>query len=153
MVVVVGALVLALVLLVAAVAVGREAARMRVEPPEAVFDVEQAVAWVIRHCPDDVAAELTVDDVRRIIDLQIEYFRRTGVSRNGRSAHPEGSVVVGGSETVGFIIERAASGGLTYTPRQVHAVVETQIAYLRAVGALGPPAGPDDRSGEGGRTR
>ncbi len=45
-----------------------------------------------------------------------------------------------GAETVEYILERARVTGEAYLPEQVHAVVETQLAYLRAIGAVGPPA-------------
>ena len=145
---VVGFVVLVLVILVAGFAIAREHARMQVEPPDAVFDFDEAVEWVVQHVPDDVAAELTLDDVHRIIDLQLEYFRRKGVSRNGRTGHPSGSVIVGGSETVDYVLARAAEGGTEYSPRQVRAVLQTQLTYLRAVGAVGPPARPGEAGEE-----
>lgn len=141
--VVVGAVVVVLVLVVAAVAVLRESARMEREPPSRPFDFEEAVDWVVRHVPDDVAATLTIDDVHRIIDLQLDYFRQKGVSRNGQTARPQGSVIVGGSETVAYIVEQSAKRGVEYTAAQVHAVVDTQLAYLRSIGVIGPPAGDD----------
>jgi hypothetical protein len=95
----------------------------------------------VQHIADDAAATLTVDDVRVILELQLEYFKAKGVSQNGSTAHPVGPVVIGGSETVGYILEQAAARGAEFTPEQVHAVVETQMAYLRAIGAVGPEAG------------
>ena len=47
---------------------------------------------------------------------------------------------MGGVETVEYILERARNTGEAYLPEQVHAVIETQLAYLRAIGAVGPPA-------------
>ena len=49
--------------------------------------------------------------------------------------------MIGGAETVDYILERARVTGDEYLPEQVHAVMETQLAYLRAIGAIGPPAG------------
>ena len=96
--------------------------------------------------PDVVAATLTPDDVRRILDFQLEYFQRKGVTGNGSTANPPGDVVVGGAETVDYILERAPATGEAYLPEQVHAVIETQLAYLRAIGAVGhPPAGAGRR--------
>jgi hypothetical protein len=134
-------LVVGLVIGIAAVLVVREAGRLAKEPPLPVFDLEEAYEWVVRHVPDDVAATLTPDDVRRILDLQVEFFERKGVSGNGSNAHPPGSAVVGGAETVAYILEHAAAAGERYLPEQVHAVIETQLSYLRAIGAIGPPAG------------
>ena len=39
-----------------------------------------------------------------------------------------------------YILEQAAARGEAFTPEQVHAVVETQLAYLRAIGAVGTKA-------------
>jgi hypothetical protein len=52
--------------------------------------------------------------------------------------------VVGGSETVHFVLEATRSAGQDYTPEQVYAVVETQLAYLRAIGAIGERAAPGE---------
>ena len=140
MAVVLGAVAVGIVLLIAAYAVLRESRRLAALPPRPVFDVEDAVDWVVQHLADDAAATLTVDDVRQILDLQLQYFRVKGVSGNGSSAHPTGPVVIGGSETVSYIIERAAARGATFTSEQVHAVIETQLAYLRSIGAVGSRA-------------
>ncbi len=144
MAIVIGALVVGVVLLVGALLVMREARRLAAEPPPPVFDLEESFDWVVAHVPDDVAATLTPGDVRRILDFQLEYFRRRGVSGNGSSQQPPGSVVVGGSETVDFILERCRATGESYLPEQVHAVVETQLGYLRAIGAVGPRAERDE---------
>jgi len=63
------------------------------------------------------------------------------VAGNGSSPHPPGDVVVGGAETVEYILARASETGEPYLPEQVHAVIETQLDYLRAIGAVGPQAG------------
>jgi hypothetical protein len=141
---VVAMLVVGLVIAIAAAIVVREAGRLAKEPPPPVFDLEEAYEWVVAHVPDDVAATLTPDDVRRILDLQVEFFERKGVSGNGSNRKPAASVVIGGPETVDYIIERAAAAGEEYLPEQVHAVIETQLTYLRAIGAVGPPAPPAD---------
>jgi hypothetical protein len=52
-------------------------------------------------------------------------------------------VVIGGSETVEYIVERCAATGEAYLPEQVYGVIDTQLSYLRAIGAVGPPADDD----------
>ena len=141
-----GMLVVAVVVAIAAVLVIREAGRIAKEPPPALFDLDEAHDWVVAHVPDDVAATLTSDDVRRILELQLEYFDKKGVSGNGSGPHATGPVVVGGAEAVAYIVDRAAATGEAYLPEQVYGVLETQIAYLRSIGAVGPPAG-DERDG------
>jgi len=53
-------------------------------------------------------------------------------------------VVIGGSETIEYILDRSAEMGVSYLPEQVYAVVETQLTYLKAIGAVGPAAPPSD---------
>jgi hypothetical protein len=147
--VVAGFVVVGIVVAIAAFVVVRESGRVARHPPPALFDFEDAFAWVVAHVPDDVAATLTEDDVRRILDFQVEYFKRKGVSANGSVAYPSGMVVIGGAETVDYILERCAATGEAYLPEQVHGVVETQLAYLRTIGAVGPAVGPDARDDTG----
>src|SRR3954447_5302405 len=146
MALVIGLVVIGIACAIAAWFVVREAGRMAAEPAPPVFDPEESYEWVVEHLSDIVAATLTPDDVRRILDFQLEYFRRKGVTGNGSSANPPGDVVVGGAETVDYILDRARGTGEAYLPEQVHAVIETQLAYLREIGAVGPAAGapPND---------
>ena len=141
--VVAGFLVFGLVVGLAAFVVVREAGRIARRPPPALFDLDDAFEWVVEHVPDDVAATLTPEDVRRILDFQVEYFKRKGVSANGSTAYPSGMVVIGGAETVEYILERCAATGEAYLPEQVYGVVDTQLTYLRTIGAIGPAVGPD----------
>ena len=138
MVLVGGLLAFGLVLAIAAFVVVREAGRLAKEPPPPLFRMDEALEWIVAKLPDIVAATLTETDVRRILDFQIEFFQRKGVAGNGSTATPRGDVVVGGAETVEYILERARDTGEEYLPEQVYAVVETQFAYLRAIGAVGP---------------
>ncbi|HUR48993.1 MAG TPA: hypothetical protein VMY88_05610 [Acidimicrobiales bacterium] len=138
-----GVLVVAMVLAIAAVVIGREARRLDAIPPSPVFDLAQAVDWVAEHLPFEVSAVLSHADVRRIIDWNLEYFRTKGVSGNGNSAHVEGPIFVGGAETVEYVLERSEAAGEHYTSAQVHAVLEAQMGYLDAIGAIGPEAGPE----------
>jgi|SRR5947209_16502627 hypothetical protein len=140
--VILGFLAVALVFTIAAVVLGREARRLATKAPGKVFEFEDAVDWVCQHVDDDVAAVLSPDDVRRILNWHIEYFRIKGVSSNGDSPRVEGPVVVSGAETVDFVLRQAEAEGLDYTPQQVHAVLDAQMTYLEAIGAVGPVTDP-----------
>ncbi|MGH9154636.1 MAG: hypothetical protein ACRD1K_02005 [Acidimicrobiales bacterium] len=134
----------ALVFVIAAVVIGREARRLDAVPPQPAFELEEAVDWVADHLPFEVSAVLSHDDVRRIIDWNLEFFRLKGVSGNGHSPAPTGPVVVGGAETVEYVLVRAEAAGTPYTPPQVHAVLDAQMEYLEAIGAIGPEAPPEE---------
>ncbi len=141
---VVAFLVLGVVLAIAAGFVFREAARMREEPPDAVFDPDDAYEWVVAHLDDLVAATLTPRDVRRILDLQLEFFQQRGVSRNGVKIDPPTAVVFGTDETVAYIVARSAATGEAYIPEQVQGVIDCELDYLRHIGAIGRPAAPGE---------
>ena len=153
MIVIYGFVVVAIVFAIAAVVIGREARRLDAVPPRPTFDLDEAVDWVAENLPFEVRAVLSHADVRRIIDWNLEYFRMKGVSGNGHSANPDGPVVVGGAETVDYVLERAQDLARLhpetleepYTPAQVHAVLDAQMTYLEAIGAIGPEVPPDQR--------
>jgi hypothetical protein len=126
-----------LVIGIAAIFVIREAGRIANEPPPALFDPDDAFDFVVEELPDEVAATLTPDDVRRILDFEVEFLQQQEVVGNG-SRYVTGPVVFGGPETTAYILKRASVTGEAYLPEQVQAVVETQLRYLRAIGAVGP---------------
>jgi hypothetical protein len=145
-VLVAGLLVLGLVFAIAAWFVVREAGRLAFEPPPVVFSLDEAYEWVVEELPDEVAATLTPEDVRRIIDFQVEYFDRAGVAANGSNGSAPGSeapAIVGAAEVVDYVLARAAERGDPYIPEQVYPVVEILLAYLAATGAVSTPADPD----------
>ena len=139
-----GALALVAVFGIAAVVIGREARRLDAVPPRPVFDMDQAVEWVAEHLPFEVSAVLSHADVRNIIDWNLEYFRSKGVSGNGSSPHLDSQVVVGGAETVDWVMAKAEQNGTTFTAAQIHAVLDAQMTYLEAIGAIGPEAAPGE---------
>ena len=120
---------------------------MTKEPPPVLFSMDEAYDFVVEHLPDIVAATLTPADVRRILAFQWEYFSQTGVSANGSKQHPTAGVmshaaVIGGDEEIDYILRRTAETGEEYLPEQVEAVVDTQLEYLRVIGAMSTPADP-----------
>lgn len=135
-----GVLLVAVVFAIAAVVVGREARRLDARAPNPVFDIDEAVAWVADRLPFEVSAVLSHGDVRQIIDWNLEYFRTRGVSGNGHTSDIEGMVVVGGAETVDYVMHKARTVGAEFTATQVHAVLDAQMSYLEAIGAIGPEA-------------
>ncbi len=130
------ALAVVAVLVVAAVAVGRETRRLATMRVQRVFEFEEAVAWVCDHVGFEVAAVLSPDDVRTILNWHLEYFRAKGVSGNGTGEISDEPVFVTSAETVEFVLERVARSGSGYTAEQVHAVLEAEMGYLAEIGAL-----------------
>ncbi len=133
-----------LVLAIAAGLVFREAARLSEDPPDAVFDPDDALAWVVTHLDDLTAATLTERDAERIIEAQMEFLRERGAAHNGARAAAEVPVVFSTDEVVRFILDRCAATGESYLPEQVEAVMSCQMDYLRFIGAVGGEADPTE---------
>jgi len=134
---------LAVVFLIAAVVVGREARRLDAEPPRAVFDIDEATEWVANHLPFEVSAVLSYADVRRILEWNLEFLRIRGMATPDAGV-PEGAVVVGPEEVADFVMDRARAVDSPYSEDQVAAVLDAQFGYFDAIGAIGPQADEGD---------
>ena len=144
MIILYGAVALAVIFAIAAVVVGREARRLDAVPPPANFDLEEATEWVGNHLPFDVSAALSYDDVRRILEWNLEYLRAKGMSgRGGSATRPLDHVVVDRDELTEFLLSRAGHDG-PYSREQVEAVLDAQLGYFDAIGAIGPEADPEE---------
>jgi hypothetical protein len=136
---------LAMVFAIAAIVVGREARLLDAEPPRATFDVDEATEWVANHLPFEVSAVLTYDDVRRILEWNLEFLRAKGMSADdGRPTPSDNQVVVDRDEVVDQVLHRAQIAGVALSIDQVAAVLDAQFGYFDAIGAIGPEAGPDE---------
>jgi hypothetical protein len=135
---------LGLVFAIAATVIGREARRLDAMSPRPVFDPDEAVEWVANHLPFEVSAVLSHDDVRNILGWSLEFFRSKGLSGNGSSIRPDAPLVVGGAETVAYVLNKANEAEAEVTLEQVQAVLDAQLSYLEAIGAIGPEAPADD---------
>jgi hypothetical protein len=149
MVVLYAVVALAVVFAIAAVVVGREARRLDAAPAQATFDLDEATAWVGNHLPFSVSAELSFDDVRRILEWNLDYLRAQGLSASGTPPHVSDEVVVAPEQVVAYLLEQAHRAGAPYTEDEVAAVLEAQLEYFDAIGAVGPEAGPEERPGSG----
>lgn len=144
MVVAVAVVVVVVVVVIAAYAVLRESVRLTDAPQPPVFDLAEAVSWIAHRVPDDLAATLTVDDVELIVGLQLDDLRRRGLARPTGDATPVEAGLVVGPVTVEAVRRRAEEAGASYTTEQVAAVLDAQLGYLQAIGAVGREATPDE---------
>lgn len=137
---------LAVVFSIAAVVVGREARRLDTQPPQAVFDIDEATEWVSNHLPYEVRAVLSFSDVKQIIEWNLDFLRARGMSTGADAPGPDGSVVVGPEEVADFVMDKARALDSPWSEDQVAAVLDAQFGYLDAIGAIGPevPGGEVD---------
>ena len=123
------------VFVIAAVVIGRETRRLAEDSPRPVFDVDEAVEWIGDRLPFEVSASLSHDDVRQILRWSLDHLAVT----------PGEEVLVVDEEALAYVQVRARDGGFDWTEGEIQAVLDGQLAYLEAIGAVGPanddPAG------------
>jgi hypothetical protein len=137
---------------IAAATVGTVTARLAAQPPATILKVDQATEWIADRLPFEVAAQLSHDDVTRILRWHLDYFDEIGLaSEFGEELAGEvvpvdhAPVVAEDDASVDYVVQRAMADGAEVTPLQVVVVLDLQMRYLEEIGAIGPRAieGPD----------
>ena len=134
-----------LVLGVAIVAVGGVVQRLGPEPQRQVFDHREALDFVVEALPGDVTAELSYEDVQRILRLHLDFLHRRGISRSGGDLPDrDDPVVVGLEDGVAYVLARGEL--VQFRPQRDHVaeVITAQLAYFEAIGALSEVEGPEE---------
>ena len=121
------------------VTVGRVVGRLSLVPPTSVFDEDEAVEWIADRLPYEVQARLSHDEVRQIVLWHLEYLEREGIATEAAYAEaaPD-NVVVGEDDALAYVLGRATEAGLDADDTQIALVLDTERAYLEAIGAIGP---------------
>lgn len=133
-----------LVLVVALVAVGGVVGRLRTEPARNIFENDEALEFVAQALPDDLTAELSYEEVQRIMRLNLDYLHEQGVARSGGDLPTAGGPqLVERDDAVRAILDRAAQAAFYPKPEAVRLVVEAQLAYFEAIGAISPVSEPE----------
>lgn len=117
------------------VVIGRETSRLAARVHPAVFDLEEAVDFIAEGLPVDVASRLTHDDVRWVLHADAELLEGATVEDPDR-----GRAVVDEHDAVARILARAEDDERPIEDVDVVAVLDGRIAYLEAIGAVGPRA-------------
>lgn len=135
----VGVVVVLLVFAIAAFAIGRETHRLDAMPPAPSFELVYAVDWIAERLPEEISAQITYEDVRDIIDWHLQELAEHGVKQSAGAKDGE-LVVMDDSAAIDAVMYRALAEGREFTPNEVKAVLDGELAYLEAIGAVGPEA-------------
>lgn len=134
------ALVIALfgvLLALSALVIWQHAARTR--PDEITFGISDAVEFILGRLDSEVAARLGTAGVQRVVEWEVFYLQ--GLAQERRS-QPVTTVAGDYQPAVEFIAaEIMRRHGFTYSPSDVGAVLNEQVAYLASIGAIGEEAG------------
>ena len=123
------------VIVLGLVVIGRETSRLAARVHPAVFDLEEAVDFIADGLPVDVASRLTHDDVRRVLQADADLLEVSTVEDADRQ-----EAVVDEHDAVARILARADNEGWVIEDVDVVAVLDGRLAYLQAIGAVGPEA-------------
>ncbi len=131
---VVGAVLVGLLLIIAAVMVVQESkSRFEERPPEYV--IEDAVRFVHTRLDPESSGRLGVGGVRRVLEWQVSFLQQ--LAKEDKQV----PIVIGTTEgTVTFVVDRLTKQGHVMDPADVAAVLELQGAYLMSIGAVGDRA-------------
>ena len=102
-----------------------------------VYDVEESIEFVSARLSDDSLAAIGPNDVRRILEWEMEYLQRP--RRSGR----KGPAVVGGVDAATYAQEQSYAAGYSYDGDVVLEVLALQAEYLQSIGAVAEPAEED----------
>lgn len=146
-------LILAAVLVVglAAYAVMRVSSRLAHTRARAVYDLFEAVDFVADRLPDELSARLSYDDVQDILLWRLDHLRLQGSATYGRgdatAVEAEGrndEVVTRDDDSVDYVLAMASESERDIDALDVVVVLDLESQYLKAIGALGPPAEESD---------
>jgi hypothetical protein len=132
----------AVVFVVAAVAIGREARRLDAIAPRAVYEIEEAVGFVADRLRSETQARLTADELRTLLRLHMRWLHARGLQPEGitdRRQDISDEVVVDDVTLSAWLIGESSREGVELLDDvDVVNVVDAHHAYLDAIGAIGP---------------
>lgn len=139
------------VVVVAWFAIGRESRSLSSRPATSVYDLFEAVEYVSDRLPDHLAAKLSSDDVEQILRWRLNHLRGKGLATLGRvdedaelaaavARRRDRDIVADDDEVIDAVLAEALDSDLEIDEVDVVVVLDLELGYLEAIGALGPPA-------------
>jgi hypothetical protein len=133
---------------IAAGTIGREAHRLDAVAPRAVYQLDEAVDFVSDRLPPGSQARLTPAEVEALLVAHLGWLHEQGLQPDKPVDQRQGmteQVVVSEDALVAYLLGAAEEAGVELLD-DVDAVnvVDAHLAYLDAIGAVGPQAPFDD---------
>lgn len=133
-----------IVFVIAAVAIGREARRLDTVAPRAVYELEDAVAFVAARLPEASQARLTFDEVRKLLVAHMRWMHARGLQPRDvidRPQHIDEELVVSEETLTAWLLGEAERQEIELLDDvdALH-VVQAHLAYFDEIGAVGPKA-------------
>ena len=133
---------------IALFAVSRVTTRLALTEARSVYDIEEATEWVADRLPDELSGKLSHEDVQAILFWHLDYLRQEGLATYGRvdetaeeARHEidEGDIgpVIEEDTAVDYVLAAADSSDHDIDAVDVVVVLDLEIGYLQAIGAIG----------------
>lgn len=128
-----------LVFVIAAVSIGVVSGSLAQRPRRSVYDLDEAVDFVADRLPDDLTAVISFEDVRSVLLFHCDYLADKGIASE-RTADDIGTalVVVPDDEPTAYVLGKVSDAGLDLSDEDVVAILDTELLYYEAIGAIGP---------------
>jgi hypothetical protein len=110
---------------IAWLAVRRAEAFLAGREPSVLFEVDEAVEFVASALPAEVSGQLSYDDVEVLLGWHLLHL-----------ADRDEPGEIADERAVQALVDRSAAEGRFLTRQQVRAVLDAEVAYLDAVGAV-----------------
>ena len=137
------------VFVIAAVVIGREAHRLDGVAPRAVYDLDEATAFVADRIPSHSQARLTYEELKKMLVLHMRWMHEQGLQPADvidRRQNPDTEVVVGEESLTAFLLGQAEGARIDLLDDvDVVHVVREHLNYFDAIGAIGPSASSSER--------
>jgi hypothetical protein len=137
LVVILVGLAVVLVVAIALYAVGREVVLLEDRARPAVFELEEAIAFIAERLPDEVTARVSHDDVRWVLRTDAEVLEEATAEAVAVGDDDE---VLDQDGAVGRVLGRASEDRPDLADEDVVAILDARLTYLEAIGAIGRPA-------------
>jgi len=139
------------VFVIAAVVVGREAHRLDAVAPRVVYRLDEAIDFVADRLPPATQARLTPAELEQLLVFHLRWLHSRGlqpVNVVDRRQDITTPTVITEDTLTGYLLGEADREGVELLDDvDAVAVVEAHLAYLEAIGAVGPPADDPDAAG------
>ena len=139
------------VFVIAAVVVGREAHRLDAVAPRVVYRLDEAIDFVADRLPPATQARLTPAELEQLLVFHLRWLHSRGlqpVNVVDRRQDITTRTVITEDTLTGYLLGEADREGVELLDDvDAVAVVEAHLAYLEAIGAVGPPADDPDAAG------
>lgn len=132
------------VFVIAAVVIGREAHRLDGVAPRVVYQLDEAIDFVADRLPPDTQARLTLEELRKLLVLHMDWLRLKGLQPQDVVDRPQDivdTVVIGEETLTAYLLGEAEKVRVDVLDDVdiVH-VVRAHLDYFDAIGAVGPSA-------------